>query len=335
MRCPTAQRRSCSRRSARSTCAATSASTVLTLRGATALHFKRLTSAGDAHVVLSFSGVGSTLERERSVGQPALAGIAITSGGTPKNPTTTIDFDAAPGSVHALAPSGLSERADARVRAGRRRAARIARSPRAATRAWQRRRLPQPSSRRPRSLRPRNARREPNRLRPPTARRAGASHGGDEHADERRRLRRSRARSPATSATNGIACPTIAGTSISNRRRWRSRRTMSRCKDDTVIALRVKGFVGPHDALPTVRIAFTLALAPRRQSAREPRRRDDRDRPRRRCESRSASATASSLNGRAGRRGRDPGAAAARRRRPSPFRPARGNSRRRRRRVRA
>ncbi|MDQ2907773.1 MAG: N-acetylmuramoyl-L-alanine amidase [Candidatus Eremiobacteraeota bacterium] len=79
--------------------------TVLTLHGATALHFRRLTSPGDTHVALSFSGVGSTLERQRNIAQPALAGVVIASAGTPKNPTTTVDFDATPGSVHVLLPS--------------------------------------------------------------------------------------------------------------------------------------------------------------------------------------------------------------------------------------
>ena len=79
--------------------------TILTLRGATLLRFKRLTADGDVHVALSFRGVGSTLERERALQQPAIGGLVIASGGSPRNPTTVVDFNALPGSVHALAPS--------------------------------------------------------------------------------------------------------------------------------------------------------------------------------------------------------------------------------------
>lgn len=79
--------------------------TIVTLRGATLLRFKRLTSADDTHVALSFRGVGSTLESQRPLQQPAIGGLVIATGGTPRNPTTVVDFNALPGSVHALAPS--------------------------------------------------------------------------------------------------------------------------------------------------------------------------------------------------------------------------------------
>ena len=80
--------------------------TVLTLRGGTALHYKRLSGANEQHVALEFEGVGSTLERERHLGASgALRGVAITASGAARNPTTIVDLDAIPGSVHALVPS--------------------------------------------------------------------------------------------------------------------------------------------------------------------------------------------------------------------------------------
>ena len=55
--------------------------TTLTLRGALPLHFKRVTSGNDAHVALSFAGVGSTLERQRDVAQPGLSDVTIATAG--------------------------------------------------------------------------------------------------------------------------------------------------------------------------------------------------------------------------------------------------------------
>ena len=79
--------------------------TILTLRGATPLRFKRLTAENDTHLALSFRGVASTLERERPLQQPSIGGLVIATAGSPKNPTTVVDFNALPGTVHVLAPT--------------------------------------------------------------------------------------------------------------------------------------------------------------------------------------------------------------------------------------
>ncbi|MBD5653686.1 MAG: AMIN domain-containing protein, partial [Candidatus Eremiobacteraeota bacterium] len=83
--------------------------TVVTLRGASPLHFKRLGSASDDRVSLAFTGTASTLERDRRIGGAGLQGVSITVTGTPRNPTTVVTFDAPAGSIHALAPAETAE----------------------------------------------------------------------------------------------------------------------------------------------------------------------------------------------------------------------------------
>jgi N-acetylmuramoyl-L-alanine amidase len=79
--------------------------TVVTLRGASTLHFKRLLAGDDGHLSLAFTGIASTLERERRIADGPLQGLAITVGGTPRNPTTVVDFGAVPYATHVLVPS--------------------------------------------------------------------------------------------------------------------------------------------------------------------------------------------------------------------------------------
>jgi N-acetylmuramoyl-L-alanine amidase CwlD len=79
--------------------------TVVTLRGGTALHFKRLADAGDGSLSIAFLGVASTLDRNRQVGVAALRTIGISVSGTPRNPTTVVTFGAVPGATIALVPS--------------------------------------------------------------------------------------------------------------------------------------------------------------------------------------------------------------------------------------
>ena len=79
--------------------------TVVTLRGATPLRFKRTSSPNDDRLSLAFLGSGSTLAHERDVPTGNVKSVTITPGGTPKNPTTVFDFDAIPGTAHVLAPS--------------------------------------------------------------------------------------------------------------------------------------------------------------------------------------------------------------------------------------
>ena len=78
---------------------------VVTFRGASTLHFKRLTAAADDHLTLAFTGISSTLEHDREIAGPALQGVSVTEGGTPRNPTTVVDFQTAPNTTHALVPS--------------------------------------------------------------------------------------------------------------------------------------------------------------------------------------------------------------------------------------
>jgi len=77
--------------------------TVVTIRGASALHFKRTSDPMADDVTLAFSGIASTLEPDRRVDGAGLRGVAIAVSGSPKNPTTTITFAAVPGSTHVLA----------------------------------------------------------------------------------------------------------------------------------------------------------------------------------------------------------------------------------------
>jgi N-acetylmuramoyl-L-alanine amidase CwlD len=79
--------------------------TVVTLRGATPLRFKRLADAGDGSLSLAFLGVASPLERNRDVGGAGLRTIGISVSGTPRNPTTVVTFGAVPGATIALVPS--------------------------------------------------------------------------------------------------------------------------------------------------------------------------------------------------------------------------------------
>ena len=70
--------------------------TVVVIRGATQLAYIKRVETPE-HVELAFSGVGSTLVGERRVGDGT---IAIVSGGSAKNPTTVVTFDAPRGAQH-------------------------------------------------------------------------------------------------------------------------------------------------------------------------------------------------------------------------------------------
>lgn len=79
--------------------------TVVTVRGASVLHFKRLDDSPTGDVTIAFTGVASTLQPERRIDGAGLRSVAIAVTGSPKNPTTTLTFSAVPGSTHVLAPS--------------------------------------------------------------------------------------------------------------------------------------------------------------------------------------------------------------------------------------
>ena len=79
--------------------------TIVRFRGASPLHFKRLSDVSDEKVSLAFLGIASTLDHDRSVAGAGLKNVSIVAGGTPKNPTTVITFEAPPGGTHVLIPS--------------------------------------------------------------------------------------------------------------------------------------------------------------------------------------------------------------------------------------
>ncbi len=79
--------------------------TIVTFRGASTLHFKRLSADGDDRLSLAFTGIASTLERDRELAGPALLGVTIAVRGTPRNPTTVVEFRTAPNGESALVPS--------------------------------------------------------------------------------------------------------------------------------------------------------------------------------------------------------------------------------------
>ena len=78
--------------------------TTVTVRGASPLHFKRTSADGDARLSLTFSGISSTLEPTRDIAGAALNGVTISAAGTPRNPTTTVSFDVAPNADRVIVP---------------------------------------------------------------------------------------------------------------------------------------------------------------------------------------------------------------------------------------
>jgi N-acetylmuramoyl-L-alanine amidase len=76
--------------------------TTVVIRGATALAYvKRVETP--THVEFAFGGVASTLSGSRRVGAGATA--TITSGGSPRNPSTIVAFDAPRGFAYDIAPA--------------------------------------------------------------------------------------------------------------------------------------------------------------------------------------------------------------------------------------
>ena len=71
--------------------------TVVVIRGATQLAYVKRVETPE-HVELAFTGVASTLTGDRRIG--ASTTVSIASGGSPKNPTTVVTFDAPRGTQH-------------------------------------------------------------------------------------------------------------------------------------------------------------------------------------------------------------------------------------------
>lgn len=78
--------------------------TIVTVRSATALTYVKRMESADV-VELAFSGVGSTLAASRTLGN-ALDDVAVATGGPAKNPSTTIRFDGAAGTMHQVVTGG-------------------------------------------------------------------------------------------------------------------------------------------------------------------------------------------------------------------------------------
>jgi len=78
--------------------------TIVTLRGATPLHFKK-TFESSERVVLAFTGVGSPLAATRQILTASLSIVEIAPGGNARNPTTTVTFGGAALSIHSMYPA--------------------------------------------------------------------------------------------------------------------------------------------------------------------------------------------------------------------------------------
>jgi N-acetylmuramoyl-L-alanine amidase len=76
--------------------------TTVVIRGATALAYVKRVDTPN-HVEFAFGGVASTLTGTRRIGADATA--TITSGGTPRNPSTIVAFDAPRGLTYEVAPA--------------------------------------------------------------------------------------------------------------------------------------------------------------------------------------------------------------------------------------
>jgi N-acetylmuramoyl-L-alanine amidase CwlD len=237
--------------------------TTVTVRGASPLHFKRTSDDGDARVTLAFTGISSTLEPTRDIPGAALSGVTISASGTPRNPTTTVSFDVAPNANRALIPG---ESANALSIAFAPAGVALAGTPIPAAGAATVAVMPvgQPSEPTLASAVPTSTQAMPAVVVPasaatPTALGLATATVSNVDADsegdalnvdiaitgpvtyEWHRLSDNRWYVDLKPATLGIDPQDIPVTS------------------DAVQSLRVKGFVGPTDHLPTVRVAMTLA----------------------------------------------------------------------------
>jgi N-acetylmuramoyl-L-alanine amidase CwlD len=77
--------------------------TIVTVRGATPLHFRK-TSETSERVTLAFTGVGSSLSATRQILTAALSTVEIAASGSARNPTTSVTFGGAALSIHSMYP---------------------------------------------------------------------------------------------------------------------------------------------------------------------------------------------------------------------------------------
>jgi N-acetylmuramoyl-L-alanine amidase CwlD len=237
--------------------------TTVTVRGASPLRFKRTSEDGDDRLTLTFTGISSTLEPTRDIPGGALNGVTISASGTPRNPTTAVSFEVAPNSNSALVPG---ESANALSIAFAPAGVALAGTPIPSTGAATVAAVPvaQPAEPTLANAAPTVAQEMPAAVVPasgptPTALGLATATVSNVDADsegdaldvdvaiagpvtyEWHRLSDNRWYVDLKPATLGIAPQEIPVTS------------------DAVESLRVKGFVGPTDHLPTVRVAMTLA----------------------------------------------------------------------------
>jgi N-acetylmuramoyl-L-alanine amidase len=237
--------------------------TTVTVRGASPLRFKRTSEDGDDRLTLTFTGISSTLEPTRDIAGAALNGVTISASGTPRNPTTAISFEVAPNSNRVLVPG---ESANALSIAFAPAGVALAGTPIPAAGAATVASVPvaQPAEPTLANAAPTTAQAMPAAVVPasvptPTALGLATTTVSNVEADpegdalnvyvaiagpvtyEWHRLSDNRWYVDLKPATLGIDPQDIPVTS------------------DAVESLRVKGFVGPTDHLPTVRVAMTLA----------------------------------------------------------------------------
>lgn len=78
--------------------------TIVTLQGAVPMRFRK-TAETSERLVLTFPGVATTLQATRQIDTAGLTSVAFTVGGDPRNPSTTVVFDGAALSIHAMYPN--------------------------------------------------------------------------------------------------------------------------------------------------------------------------------------------------------------------------------------
>ncbi len=237
--------------------------TTVTVRGASPLHFKRTSDDGDDRVTLAFTGISSTLEPTRDIPGGALNGVSISASGTPRNPTTTVSFEVAPSANRALVPG---ESANALSIAFAPAGVALAGTPIPAAGAATVAAMPvaQPAEPMLANPVPTTAQATPAAAVPasgPTPTALGLATATVSNVDA----------DPEGDALNvdvAIAGPvTYEWHRLSDNRWYVDLKPATLSMDaqdipvtsDAVQSLRVKGFVGPNDHLPTVRVAMTLA----------------------------------------------------------------------------
>jgi N-acetylmuramoyl-L-alanine amidase len=224
--------------------------TTVTLRGATRLGYERLSAASDERVSLRFDGTATTLEPIRQLpAGGALRAITIQTTGGARNPNTVVTFDVAPGTEHALMPS---DSANAIAIAFAQRDVNLPGTP-----------IPAAGVSQPPAL--------TEAPEPPAA--TAMSSLPVEPSPSAASAQVASVATSADPASGGVRLDiAVTGNAAFTWHRLPDNRWYVDLKPamlteppqdqtlayDSVMAMRVKGFVGPTDGIPTVRIALTL-----------------------------------------------------------------------------